>query len=462
MAMILLLREINRASRAGMPGRVSGGQMLAGNGTTPRTFLFLQGLSTSFFVRLADEIAARGHRVERINLSGGDRLFWPRFGAVDYRGRFAGWRSFVGSFMHGRGVTDIVLFGDCRPYHRVAVDIAHARGIAVHVFEEGYFRPEWITLERGGTNGHSRLPRGPEAYLAEASEISEADRTPLAVSGGIGQRVRWEILNQIATLLLAPLYPHYKRHRSHHPLREMCGWLKRLSKRPFERGYAKRLSRYLEAARPNYFLLPLQLETDYQIRRHSRFKSMAHVMQEVLESFARGAPPDSLLVIKRHPLDNGLANFRQQARRIARRLKLGDRVLVMDGGHLPPLLSKSAGVVVVNSTSGISALHHNRPVAVLGRAIFNLAGLTYQGNLDGFWREGTPPDPDLYRAFRKVVLTRAQVNGSFFTPKGLDLALAGALERMEIAPTLEVLAQAYPGSSDAPVLASPDSAVLIN
>ena len=38
---------------------------------------------------------------------------------------------------------------------------------------------------------------------------------------------------------------------------------------------------------PAYYLLPLQLETDYQIRRHSRFKSMAHVMQEVLESFAR-------------------------------------------------------------------------------------------------------------------------------------------------------------------------------
>ena len=104
--------------------------------------------------------------------------------------------------------------------------------------------------------------------------------------------MRWEILNQIATMLLAPLYPHYRRHRSHHPLSEMCGWLKRLAKRPFERRYAERLSRYLEAARPAYYLLPLQLETDYQIRRHSRFKSMAHVMEVTLESFARGAPAE--------------------------------------------------------------------------------------------------------------------------------------------------------------------------
>ena len=55
-----------------------------------------------------------------------------------------------------------------------------------------------------------------------------------------------------------------------------------------------------------------------------------------------GRPQNSLLVIKLHPLDNGLANFRKQARRIARRLKLGERVLVMDGGHLPTLISRSA------------------------------------------------------------------------------------------------------------------------
>jgi capsular polysaccharide export protein len=413
---------------------------LAGSGTQ-RTFLFLQGLSTPFFVRLADAIAARGHRVERINLSGGDRIFWPRLGAVDYRGRFPDWRSFLGAFLHERGVSDVILFGDCRPYHRVAVDLARSRGIQVHVFEEGYFRPDWITLERDGTNGHSRLPRGPEAYRADAASISADTPVPLPVSGGIARRVRWEILNQIATMLLAPLYPHYKRHRSHHPLSEMCGWIKRLAKRPFERRYAERLSRYLETARPAYYLLPLQLETDYQIRRHSRFKSMAHVMEVVLESFARCAPPDSHLLVKLHPLDNGIANFRKQARKIARRLTLGERVLVMDGGHLPSLLARTQGVVVVNSTSGLSAIHYGKPVAVLGRAIFNLAGLTFQDALDNFWQEKTPPNSELLGAFRKVVITRTQVNGSFFTQPGLDLALAGTLERLEVTPFVQSAAQ---------------------
>lgn len=398
-----------------------------------RAFLFLQGLATPFFVRLARELAARGHSVERINLCGGDRVFWPRMGAVDYRGRFADWRSYLGTFLHDRNISDVVLFGDCRPYHRVALDLARSRGIAVHVFEEGYFRPEWITLERGGTNGHSNLPRDPQLLREEAAGLP-ADQPPVIVSGGIARRVRWEILNQIVTMLLAPLYPHYRRHRSHHPLSEMCGWLHRLAKRPFERRYAKRLSRYLEESKAAYYLLPLQLETDYQIRRHSRFKSMAHVMEVTMESFARAAPRDSFLVVKLHPLDNGLANFRRQAKNIARRLNLKRRrVLVMDGGHLPTLLAKSRGVVVVNSTTGLSALNHGRPVAVLGNAIFDVPGLTFQGPLDRFWHEGAAPDADLFKALRKVVLARAQVNGSFFTEAGLALAVEGAIAKMQVA-----------------------------
>jgi capsular polysaccharide export protein len=161
---------------------------------------------------------------------------------------------------------------------------------------------------------------------------------------------------------------------------------------------------------------------------------MAHVMEVVLESFARGAPKHAMLLIKLHPLDNGIANFRKQATRIARRLNLGDRILVMDGGHLPTLLSRCEGVVVVNSTTGLSALRHGQPVTVLGSAIFNLPGLTFQGPLDDFWQAKSSPDQDLFQAFRQVVLTKAQINGSFFTDEGLKLAVEGSLARMRVLP----------------------------
>jgi capsular polysaccharide export protein len=91
-------------------------------------------------------------------------------------------------------------------------------------------------------------------------------------------------------------------------------------------------------------------------------------------------------------------------------------------------------VVVVNSTTGLSALHHNRPLKALGRALFDLPGLTFQGSLDRFWKEKPRPDQDLFRAFRGVVLRRAQINGSFFTEAGIALAIENAIDRMKVAP----------------------------
>ncbi|HEX2257635.1 MAG TPA: capsular biosynthesis protein, partial [Afifellaceae bacterium] len=193
----------------------------------------------------------------------------------------------------------------------------------------------------------------------------------------------------------------------------------------------------------NFYLLPLQLETDFQIRRHSGFKTMTEVMELVLESFARKAPADALMVVKLHPLDNGLVNFRRQAKRIARRSGLRGRVFVIDGGHLPTLLSRSQGVVVVNSTTGLSAIHHGRPLKTLGRALFDMPGLTFQGSLDRFWQEKPLPDLELFRAFRRVVLGRAQVNGSFFTDAGMELAIEGAMDRLGVT--------AVPGYTAAPL-----------
>jgi len=45
-------------------------------------------------------------------------------------------------------ITDIILFGDCRPVHAAAIAIAKRHQIPHYVFEEGYLRPNWITLER--------------------------------------------------------------------------------------------------------------------------------------------------------------------------------------------------------------------------------------------------------------------------------------------------------------------------
>jgi capsular polysaccharide export protein len=127
----------------------------------PRSFLFLQGLASRFFERLGAALAERGHPVRRINFNGGDRVFWRLPGAVDYRGNLHDWPSFLDRLLVEYQVTDIILFGDCRPLHRLAIPLARARSVRVHVVEEGYLRPGWISFEEGGVNANSPLPRDP-------------------------------------------------------------------------------------------------------------------------------------------------------------------------------------------------------------------------------------------------------------------------------------------------------------
>ena len=51
-----------------------------------------------------------------------------------------------------------------------AIAVAQEVGLTVHVFEEGYLRPSWITYERGGSNGHSRLMQMTVPQMQKALE----------------------------------------------------------------------------------------------------------------------------------------------------------------------------------------------------------------------------------------------------------------------------------------------------
>ncbi len=64
-------------------------------------------------------------------------------------------------------------------------------------------------------------------------------------------------------------------------------------------------------------------------------------------------------------------------------------------------------------------------------AIYGIPELTFQFGLDRFWREGAPPNAEVFDAFRRVVAARSQINGSFYSRDGLKLAVDGAVARLE-------------------------------
>ena len=106
-------------------------------------------------------------RTHRINLCLGDRLFWRGGRApIDYRGRPRTGPPSSRAYLDRHGITDLVLLGEQRPYHRAAIAAAQARGIAVTVTDFGYLRPDWIVLERDGMGAREPLPARPGRHPA--------------------------------------------------------------------------------------------------------------------------------------------------------------------------------------------------------------------------------------------------------------------------------------------------------
>lgn len=396
--------------------------------TDRRAFLLLQGPPGPFFRQLGMALEAEGVAVHRINLSGGDRLDWPD-GAVNFRGRFSDWPVFFDEYLRKHRITDLMLYGDCRPYHVSAHGIAALRDVRTHVMEEGYVRPDWMTLELEGVNARSTLSRDKKWFVAEASNLpAESDLPPITAS--FRRRLRDSYWHYHNVFLGRLRYQHYRSHRTGSMVMEGLGWLWKFLNAGRYRRSAEAVLRALED-KPN-FVLPLQLSGDYQIRIHSSFPDMQSAAAYTIGSFAANAPPDTHLLLKAHPLDCSFVNWAGFVKRQARRHKLEGRLHYVDGGDLDAMVRSARGLVCVNSTSATLALAQGTPVCTIGEAIYDIPGLTHQGHLDSFWGAPPPPEPGLYPAFRRVLSDRCLVRGGLASESAVRTLIESVIERLSV------------------------------
>jgi capsular polysaccharide export protein len=394
-----------------------------------RRFLLLGGPFGPFFRQLGQALAARGAEIHRVNLHAADAINWGFRPAVRFNRRHEEWPGWLTRHIADKAITDIVVYGDCQYYNRTALEVARRLGITRHVLELGYFRPDWITYEADGVNGHSLLPRDPDAIRREAEQVA-----PVGVPARIGAitpyHVGYAMLDFCSDFLGRPLFYRYHWPYLHGPLAQAMGTVARVLRVQFSRGSLQRqLDALRSEARP-YYLCLLQREGDSQILFHSPFGSVAGFYEKVMQDFLGNAPANALLVFKNHPLDPGVQNHGRRIRRMARVLGIEHRIRFFDGGNLAELARPARGVITINSTAGISTIQFGVPTIALGNAIYNLAGLTHQGGLASFWRTPERPDPDLFRAFQRLVHARTQINGNYYAPRGRRMALAVCADRL--------------------------------
>jgi capsular polysaccharide export protein len=409
----------------------------------PRVFLFLQGPSSPFFQQVADGLSELGHAVLCIRLCPGDHLFWRRGGTVSFRGRLKAWPEFVEQFYDRHGVTDLVLLGEQREHHRLAIDLAWQREIRVTVTDFGYLRPDWINLERDGMSGQSCFPREPRAIRELAGRCRRRD-TKLRFHDSFWTMARNEMAYHMGSTLFWWLYPHYRSFKLENPFLAYAGIGLRMLAARLNRARTQRTMAALARTGAAYYLYPLQLANDFQLRVYCDFPSQEAAIQLVIASFARHAPEDAHLLVKIHPWDPGLVSWRRVVQRYAKEAGVAGRAHFIDGGDIGPLCKAARGVVTINSTAGLLALRYRRPVMTLGQAIYDVPGLTYQAHLDTFWRQGTPPDADLLEDFLNAMAATIQVRGVFYAQPGLAAAVDETVYRLHHGLVGEVIEKSEP------------------
>ena len=394
-----------------------------------RSFLFLQGPISPFFAQVAEGLRALGHQVQRVNLHLGDRVFWGATGSVDFTGRADEWPDWIADFLTRHAITHLLLIGEQRPYHRIAIAAARARGVTVIVTDYGYLRPDWITLERDGMGGNSLFPRDPVEIRRLAKGLSLPELKPLYSDHFATMALRDVYYHALAQWPFP--FRHYQRHQLLHPFLVYAGLARRLLLRRREDRRSAEVFEGLKARGTPFWIFAMQLETDFAIRAYSPFTDMDTPLGQVMASFAAHAPAGTELVIKLHPLDPCWKPWPKRIAAMARAAGIAGRVHIMPRGRLPDLLAASSGMITVNSTAATTAMVLGKPVKLMGQAVYNVPGLSFQPSLDAFWTEGAPPDPDLLEAFLALLCSAFMVRGAFNQDSGLAAAVAGAVARLD-------------------------------
>ncbi|RMA43889.1 capsular biosynthesis protein [Rhodophyticola porphyridii] len=405
---------------------------LSGITRLQKVFLFLQGPHGPFFHGLGKSLRAAGADVWRVGFNQGDSAFWHhRESYIPYTGTIADWPDRLRQLIAEKDVSDLVLYGDTRPVHADAVAIAKSQNITVHVFEEGYLRPYWVTYERGGANGHSRLMNTSVAQMRRALKDLDLDLpdTP-SKWGDMRQHMFYGALYHWFVMFLNRRYRNFRPHRNIPVSRELWLYLRRLAFMPFLWLDRVQATWRIRLGGFPYHLALLQLEHDASFRDHGPFDTMSDFLALLIEGFAQGAPTHHHLVFKSHPLEDGRVPIRRDIRRLARKHGVGDRVHFVRGGKLARLLNDARSAVTVNSTAAQQALWRGLPLKAFGTAVYLKPEFVSTQSMEAFFTNPTRPDSRAYRDYRHYLLETSQITGSFYSGSGRRQLLRQVVDMM--------------------------------
>lgn len=205
--------------------------------------------------------------------------------------------------------------GDKSPYHSLVLLAKHLK-IKIIYFENGLL-PGTTTIDFHGVNAKSSLPTSPSFYQNYHKQF------PLQVA-----------------------LPKLRQRPNH-------------KKRPTEP--------HIELPQ-KYLFIPLQVPNDTQIVVNSpTIKSMEQLFYLLVNSWQKSLFSDHQLIFKAHPSwPNDFKHLIDSEQK---------NIHFANGNNTDELIKGATAVITINSTVGIEALLHRKPVLTLGDACYNIPGL---------------------------------------------------------------------------------------
>lgn len=268
-----------------------------------------------------------------------------------------------------------IMWNTSAMFDRASHLFARKKKIRTIVFENGYFRPFTLSVEKLGVNYENSVPRDPLFYADIRIDKGRFEKHLLSPEHAVCAPSQKTDSNKLVEYYFKIAHELFFKEAENQVYAYRVG---------FKAPLVALLNRFRKSVLPKfdfkrkYIFVPFQVEIDSQIiffsKNLKRMHELVALVIKSVEQYNSKYNDDLYVVFKTHPLDYHLN------KKIFRNLKTG---MVVDSGDTNEYIEKSEAVITINSTVGIEALIRHKPVITLGDAFYNIEGLvTHCGALN--------------------------------------------------------------------------------
>lgn len=428
---IVLLQSLWR-SRIGAEANPNTSVKISSGCKRPFKVLLLQGPVGPFFAELHGSLIGSGFSVNHVIFNAGDQIFSTRRSCVRFSGTLAEWETWL-RFEFAQNKPDvIILFGSNRPAHKIARQLAEYFSVDVLSLEEGYLRSGYVSCERGGNNEHSPLAKSKVKSTVVANK--DAASTSTAQSSSFAAMSLWGAAYYVVRDFGSKSSDVYLFHRRRERILPLAwSWGVHLLRRLIARATELVTKRSLHGV-PSYILIPLQVSSDSQLQEAARGWSTPRLIEAALRALAASSN-NQRVVFKLHPMERGSADIKRLIYQKAKCFGVGlQHICVLHTGRMGDLAKQASGMIVINSTSAFSALHHNIPLLVLGEGVFRHDEIVTIGETEAdiaaFFKLRHVKSREMIDAFFAELKTNSLIPGDFYISQGRKVAIEGIIGRL--------------------------------